>query len=456
VCHDEKYETYIRHGHALKLYHTGGKDPVNDLDLVYPWGQTLPPLPPNVTWLDVEYIMRGSSGTGSFRYVGGNRGTRQFNGYYIDAATGNAGSKYSCGKCHTTGYKDYDPNDADPVHHQLGLMGIRGVWALEGIQCESCHGAGGMMAVPTVKECDTCHTGDDTLNGVLTRRMQFDKAGKLYGGNYGWLSANHSQADEFLHSPHKNLTCSLCHDPHKSVWHDDGGVRYSEVAGVGHMCTHCHDKQVRGGMGDLGLECVDCHMPEASMKGSGASHLFRITTTNLAAKDNTHRDSDSGTKDWWNVDGNGDAFLTLDLVCTKCHNNMTLDQMAKFSKTIHREPNLIDLTVNGRDTLQTVKKTDVVSVDFSVDSSMVEGSKGKAADWWVLRQTTKGWSYWNGKAWKSGMRAWRKNVAIADVDKQNVFRSKLTPGQYTFWVEILPSDGSEEYADSVPVYVTKR
>ena len=134
-------------------------------------------------------------------------------------------------------------------------------------------------------------------------RLQFDKTNHYF-------SASHSQGDEFAHSPHKDQTCVSCHDPHKSVWFEDGGVRYSEAEGPGNMCTRCHDKRIRGSMGEIGLECVDCHMPVASMKGSGATHLFRINATALAANDNTFQ---ADGKTWWNTDQSGDASLTLDL-----------------------------------------------------------------------------------------------------------------------------------------------
>jgi len=357
-------------------------------------------------------------------------------GKYINA-DGSAGSNYSCGRCHTTGH---DPAGHQQNHLGVEMAGATGTWALDGIQCEACHGPGATMAVPTVKECSECHTGGDAA-----LRLQFDKTNHYF-------SASHSQGDEFAHSPHKDQTCVSCHDPHKSVWFEDGGVRYSEAEGPGNMCTRCHDKRIRGSMGEIGLECVDCHMPVASMKGSGATHLFRINATALAANDNTFQ---ADGKTWWNTDQNGDASLTLDLVCADCHRNMTLSQMAKAAKAVHRQPGLVDLTVNGGDSLQMVKKADVVSVNFSVDAGAEAGLDGQTADWWVLRQTKRGWSYWNGKKWKSGMRPWRKKTAIADVENQNVFRSKLTPGYYTYWVSILPSDGSE-YSDSVPVYVTKR
>ena len=128
-----------------------------------------------------------------------------------------------------------------------------------------------------------------------------------------------------------------------------------------------------------------------------------------------------------------------------------MEQMAKAAKGIHRQPGLVDLTVNNGDGLQLVKKTDVVSVDFSLEAGAKAGMK---ADWWVICQGPKGWSSWNGKKWKAGLRPWRKGVALADVPKQNVLNAKLKPGYYTYWVSIAPTDGSMNF-DGVLVYVTR-
>ncbi len=64
----------------------------------------------------------------------------------------------------------------------------------------------------------------------------------------------------------------------------------------------------------------------------------------------------------------------------------------------------MDLTVNGGDNLQIVKKTTPVSVDFAVYPEELGPGPAPAADWYVLQQKPKGWSYWNGTAWKSGLK----------------------------------------------------
>ena len=434
ACHLDQYESYINHGHATMLVQTTGQTPPADL---YPWGVPLPTLPTGKTWSDIEYIV-GNFRSGTGRFVG-------LDGKYINA-NGTTGSNYSCARCHTTGY--------NATGHQVNHLGVEmpgavGTWALNNIQCEVCHGPGGTMAAsPTVKPCQACHG-----SGEPQGRLQFNPATGFFPNRSG---------DEFDHSPHKSKTCSLCHDPHRSVWHGDGGVRYAEdEEEVGHMCAACHQKthrdfpslkkvRVRGAMGELGLECIECHMPYASHNGAGAAHVFRISTDPIAAADNATYD-EVAKKWWWNKNQDGNSFLTLDMVCAECHESMTLEQMSKAAKTIHRTTEMLDLTVNGDDRLQVLKNTDVVSVAFSVECGDKEGVK---ADWWVICQGPRGWTYWDGKKWKRGLRPWRKQVALADVPDKPVFTSRLNPGYYTYWVGLDLADGSENFV-SVPLSVTK-
>jgi hypothetical protein len=101
-----------------------------------------------------------------------------------------------------------------------------------------------------------------------------------------------------------------------------------------------------------------------------------------------------------------------------------------------------------------VAKNAQVSVDFSIECG--DEYKGMKAQWFVLCQGPKGWSSWNGKKWVAGFKAWRKGVALADVPEQNVLKTtKLAPGNYTYWLCIYPTDGSEHY-DSVPLLVKKK
>ena len=167
---------------------------------------------------------------------------------------------------------------------------------IHGVQCEHCHGPGGTFQVPTdettpkrVELCRDCHSSTDPTdpsvaldvlpnmsNGKSTwdtnKRIPFAPTAD---GESGVFTNHHSQGDEFRRSAHKavrmmlydkyghpvttdgktlntNRTngkyieqgCLMCHDPHKSVWHDLGGVRYADPTSeesIGTMCTHCHN-----------------------------------------------------------------------------------------------------------------------------------------------------------------------------------------------------------------------
>jgi hypothetical protein len=456
-CHDGEYAHWYQHGHAWMQVHTGGQVP--PADLFAPIGEELPVLPTdpadpskNITWDMVQDIFgHFRDGHGYLLLTNGKR--------VVPPSTTQSTMPGRCNKCHNTGF--------DPAGHAYSTptltTGIEGSWALNSIQCEQCHGPGPAMEDPDLQVCRDCHSSGDfgTKLGPdpaqVGFRIAFDPVQDVFSGHHG-------EGDEYRRSPHKNMGCLGCHEPHMSVWKDKGGVKTVGANGqehsIGNMCLICHsDKRVRGSMGEMGMECIDCHMPESSALGHRHTHLFRINTEPLDSVTNWKEElSDSNTvrKYWKNFDGTtgaGDSFITVDMACGECHENRTVEQLSKTAKYIHRQPGLIDLTINGGDNLQVVTKTSRVSVDFAVYTEEVEEAAGASADWYVLAQGPKGWTYWNGRAWKKGLRAWRR-APIADI-KQNVLNAPLAVGSYTYWVQIdVPNGG--EFADSVPVYVKKR
>lgn len=440
VCHSDKYDAYKQHGHPWMLVHTAGQEPPADL---FPSGVPLPPLPEGVTWDQIEYIYGGfHGGHGGFVFSTG----------FLDAAQTR---RYTCGGCHTTGY---NPSGTQLNHLGEPMTGANGSWALDGIQCEACHGENGPAdhtwtggTGAGAKVCDDCHVrtpGDF--------RMQYN-TGDISGRPAGTFYDR--QGEALRHSPHKNLECAACHSPHKTVWfqgeHEPGGIRFAEVFGKGDMCKQCHtNKRIRGAMGEepFELECVECHMPYVSVNGGGAAHLFRISTDPTLTKDNNTVVDTDGKLVWKGTEVPGaDAVLTLDLVCARCHSNMTLDQMAAAARQIHRGPGMVDLTVNLADDLRIVSKNQEVSVDVSVEA----GDKaGKPADWWIVANTSWGWYYWNPKlGWKPGLYPSLKRYPVTDVPSYNLLKGKLYPGWYSFWFGIFPDDKSV-HLDNVPLYVT--
>lgn len=496
-CHPQEHLSYSQHGHPWIEVATGGREPGADLFGFASVGKTLPDpaaykkqitdqngqkIDVPMTWADVAAIL-GNFGEETPTLIRASDGKR------VSAGGSSAGSTYTprCFRCHNpTGYvadtslKMYGINAWTGGAPATDENGNR----MNGVQCEHCHGPSWMMNKPDGLVCRDCHSRTDP-DPFTIPDPNFDKNRRIpflptADGKTGVFTNHHPQGDEFRRSPHKDIAdsegrhlgCILCHDPHKSVWKDQGGVKFAEqTGGVGNMCTQCHNKRVRGSMGEIGLECVECHMPHksggsasptnssvaAGPHGHRATHIFKINATNLTAAQNV-------TAGYWKSPGpdptdptqtidwalDGDAFLTLDMVCADCHELMTIDQMAGYAKLIHRQPGLVDVAVNQRDTLQVVGKNSQVSVDFSIDA----GGKTDKAVWWVICQGPKGWSSWNGKKWVNGLRPWKKGKPLQNVE-QNVLKAKLPPGNYTYWVCIYPTDGSEHF-DSVPVLVKKR
>jgi uncharacterized protein (DUF983 family) len=431
LCHQDKYDTYIQSGHPWKIQRTQGQVPAADT-----WPHSpVPPLPASLPngWADVEYVIGNffwkaryiqrdgyiHTGTAQQPNVQWNLQTRTWSTY-------NTGTlkPFNCGPCHTTGY--------DPAGNQHGLPGLIGTWAQDGVRCEACHGAGGPhMGGQNAKDCMDCHVREQTTKDVIPWS--------------GGFTRHQTQGNDLAHSPHKGFHCTECHDPHKSVVYGLGGLTK--------QCTDCHQKRVRGFMG-VAVQCVDCHMPMMTKSAVSVStyqadvrgHLFQIMTQPISREQNN-------AGGFWNQDPDGKAWITLDYACKQCHPNLTLEQAADYAKYIHRITEMLDLTINGDDELQSVNKGAPVKVDFSVKAGAKEGMM---AEWWVLCQGPKGWTSWNGKKWVPGIRAWRKSAPLADVPNQNVLNStRLATGYYTYWLGIYPTDESENVV-SVPLYVKKR
>ena len=277
--------------------HTGGQVP--PADLFEPVGEELPVLPQGITWDMVQDIFgHFRDGQGYLLLTNGKR--------VVPPSATQSAMPGRCNKCHNTGF--------DPAGHAYSTptfqTGIEGSWELNGISCEQCHGPGPAMEYPDLQVCRDCHSSGDfgTKIGsdpaLVGFRIAYDATLDLFQGHHG-------EGDEYRRSPHKNVGCVGCHDPHLSVWKDKGGVKtigyIGEEHSIGNMCLNCHyDKRVRGSMGEIGMECIDCHMPESSAVGHRHTHLFRINTAPLDSASNWKEevnDSNALRKYWMNYDG---------------------------------------------------------------------------------------------------------------------------------------------------------
>ncbi|MCP3902430.1 MAG: hypothetical protein GY715_02245 [Planctomycetes bacterium] len=327
------FEGYMNSGHPWKLYQTGGQvpDPAT-------WPFTpVPPLPTvggtQLEWSDVEFTIGNYFWKtryirpDGFIYIGDAGDTTQWNiatQEFVAYHAGEPDKPYNCGRCHTTGY--------EPEGNQLGLPGLIGTWAEDGVRCEACHGpsedhvlnAFTGIVPPGGKSCDECHYRDTQF------RMPW-KSGFM---------RHHQQSEDFIHSPHASgLKCVSCHNPHKSTVYQLGGLHTE--------CTSCHAGDEDNGFYQVAgmdfLDCKDCHMPYMGKSATASNaftgdirgHLFRIMTDPISAADNTYEE---GGSTFWNQDETGAAYVTLDYACLGCHmdfDDLTIEEAATFSFKIH-------------------------------------------------------------------------------------------------------------------------
>lgn len=268
-CHYDIWSNFRASGHPFTVRSDASTRPL--------------PLPSGYEWSDIGWVVGGRRWKTNYLDTDGylitkidpgtaneTAGANQYNlatGEWADFHAGEE-KKYDCGSCHTTGYL------AGAVNPKPG---ITGTWALEGVQCEACHGAASQHVTspfaplnvnPSSALCGGCHS-----NGVQTKVFAAD----------GFILP-HSQYNELLKSPHNNRYCVECHDPHKR----------SELS-FRIECTDCHvhanmaKKKAFKSLGqqhlDRGIGCVECHMPYAAKsavasnpwKADVRSHLFKIT-----------------------------------------------------------------------------------------------------------------------------------------------------------------------------------
>jgi len=274
------------------------------------------PLPSGYTWDDISYVVGGHRWKARFLDKDGyfittvsdrdgtvRDGDNQWNipaGTWSDYHAGEANLPYDCGACHTTGWKPDTNADVDGTlaDNQGGLPGIHGTFELPGVQCEACHGPGFTMVVDeTAAFCGSCHSR------TPTNKIQVS-------GNF---IRHEQQYNEFLSSPHASRTCITCHDPHESG-----------QAAIQRQCRDCHTSQAESyassKMSAAGVDCVDCHMPKASLSGEPAgewqgdvrTHIFRI---------NTGSDQRMFTLDgqYVRADAQGQSSVNLAFACKSCH-----------------------------------------------------------------------------------------------------------------------------------------
>jgi formate-dependent nitrite reductase cytochrome c552 subunit len=230
------------------------------------------------------------------------------------------GSQTSCLHCHTTGF---DPSS--------------GMYAEEGVTCESCHGpfqpghpAQLMPITPDAELCSTCHksTTDE------------------------WHASVHSQ---------EGIQCQACHNPHSQT---------PKAESVTALCQNCHKERgesfTHSTHADSGLQCSNCHMYTPP------------------------RDSDP----IMGLVPTGHTFSVGSDACIRCHQDTvhTRDELIKLSgeEPVENQHTFEDLHITIHDQEQEITNLEAAN-DIRLYTGLIQGAiiglvTGGAAAWVVSRR----------------------------------------------------------------------
>lgn len=309
-CHEGVFDTFMGSGHPHQL-----KAVVDGEAPEYPFSE-VPTPPDGYTWDDISYVIGGYNWKARFIDQDGfiitsdAESSTQYNlendSLRLDAewVPYHAGEEltYDCGTCHTTGYV--------PAGNQGDRPGLVGTWALDGIQCESCHGPGSAhvnnpLAVrPLVdrdaEACIQCH--ERTTDVVMAAD--------------GFIQHDDTYEDLFP-GKHAIMDCVMCHDPHTGVVQ----LREENLPTTRTECVNCHLDQAKVQNNTLharfNVECTDCHMPYMIQNAQGIPSLFSgDVRTHLVLIDPDEISQFEETEDGLVAK----SHISLDFACRSCHN----------------------------------------------------------------------------------------------------------------------------------------
>ncbi len=180
------------------------------------------------------------------------------------------------------------PQDV-PVEPQLLQQWTTTVHARGGVNCQSCHGAGGQdwQTQPAVQACQSCH--DPEARGFLAGRHGMRLAQDMTAMTpAGARQAMKKDAHE------QTLNCTSCHGAH------DFDSRRAAVE----ACLGCHDdqhskaysasshyrlwQQEQAGLGEAGtgVSCATCHFPRILHKERGEDRVLVQHNPNMTLRPN--------------------------------------------------------------------------------------------------------------------------------------------------------------------------
>lgn len=353
MCHSGIHGDWATSGHPFKLQKLPGDQPP-----VYPAGLSsrkqvgtqvdytiepgVPQPPTGYSWGQIGWVMGGYHSNARFLDSEGyviigagaqyNLPTKRFVRYDQDAP-GRKKYEHSCYRCHTTGAS----KDKTPAFE--AFPGIEGSWAEPGVGCEGCHGPGSThVSNPSTKPpkdglatCNNCHARDRT---DTNKRVEWLPA-TINSIATGFIR-HREQGDMMDASKHGKggMTCATCHNPHKSVYYEKGGIKDAP------SCESCHpNKSIAG---HSAATCTDCHMPKVARNADGLSayvseqsaHFWKVVTEPITRFDNLDTTFVAGKK-YIKLDENGLSGITLDYTCLQCHVQQDVAWAASYAKGMH-------------------------------------------------------------------------------------------------------------------------
>lgn len=380
-CHADK-ATYRQTGHAnmLKRVVNGQKPPLPFTDIqgqLESYTDLMNPLIPGGSpagYQDVSFVLGGFQ---TFPLGGQSRPIAMFldrDGYlFTPKGAPELGTYGFCGKCHTTGWKDFTSAPGDDRNSLHELPGITGTFVAPSVQCEACHGPGAehaklpsranitRKAQPRTRaqflsrdlaydepvSCYECHSTIDTkfrtypdfttdyemrFGGEHIANIVRRSADPVTSGNGGSIAADalvgyDPDTGIATNKMGAALDCVSCHDPHKSAFYRTKAGHEGAVV----ACTQCHAGRnfndlpgsTMASTAHKTLACAKCHMANPSAPGH-SYHFFKIDLSSPSA--NAHHFSEDGEyrRPW----------LRADEACKGCHAT-DYDQRAAAIQHIH-------------------------------------------------------------------------------------------------------------------------
>ena len=374
TCHSTQHTNWKQSGHPYKLQKiVGGNPPVYPVlsaqktvgtQVNYTLNSGIPNAPDGLTWGDIGFVLGGYHSNARFLdkegylIYGANRQYNLATKVWVSYTSGTltkASYTFSCYKCHTTGASKTKTADF------TAYPGIEGSWAETGIGCEGCHGPAKShtndISIKPSKDvdCSRCHArdrNDATTTYTWDKRVEWQA--KTVGTTSSGFIRHREQGDMLLASKHgkAGFTCATCHDPHKGVYFELGGIKPTA------KCESCHpNKTIVGHEASKTLaECTDCHMPFAARNGDQltayiseqSAHYWKVLTDPITMTGNLETINNTATPPvgykFIKQDANGISGLTLDYTCIQCHTTKDVVWASRHAKNIHSGPVSVENT----------------------------------------------------------------------------------------------------------------